>query len=313
VSRHKNIESLYNRDLLSMWRNPVLVKELRGRMRGQRAFILLTVYLSFLALLVLLVYLFYAATESSMLITNQRQVFSKTLYWIVYGVQMIAIAFIAPALTGGSISGERERQTYDLLRTSLLPARKLVLGKYLTGVVFLFLLIFSALPIQSLAFLLGGIAAQEVFLGTSILVVTTIMVCSVGILLSSYTSRSLLSIVVSYGFTLFNLFGMPIFLLIIFGMLQSSSISYIQNLSASGQAVLLSVGLIFIAINPVAATIVSEVFFVQGNSLLTFSVPLSNNTTIRLISPWIPYSLVFLLISLLLLWISIRKVRQPET
>ena len=42
---------------LAVWNNPILVKEVRTRMRGNRAFLLLTVHLVILALALLMVYL----------------------------------------------------------------------------------------------------------------------------------------------------------------------------------------------------------------------------------------------------------------
>ena len=82
----------------------------------------------------------------------------------VLGIQAFLIVFIGPAFTAGAISGEKERQTYDLLRTTLLPAGALVRGKLISALGYVFLLVFASVPLQSVAFLLGGVALEELII-----------------------------------------------------------------------------------------------------------------------------------------------------
>ncbi|MBK8024641.1 MAG: hypothetical protein IPK19_25260 [Chloroflexi bacterium] len=51
------------------------------------------------------------------------------LFFGIVGIELILILFIAPAFTAGAITGERERQTYDLLQTTLLSKATFVIGK----------------------------------------------------------------------------------------------------------------------------------------------------------------------------------------
>ena len=113
--------------------NPVVLKELRGRMRGARAFVVLTIYLALLGAFASLIYV--AVSESSTRTSGQANVgeIGRTLFGGIVAIEMLLVSFIAPAFTAGSISGEREHQTYDLLRTTLLPSRALVLGKLLSS------------------------------------------------------------------------------------------------------------------------------------------------------------------------------------
>ncbi|HRE26176.1 MAG TPA: hypothetical protein PK954_06060 [Anaerolineales bacterium] len=155
-------------DMLSI--NPVVLKELRGRMRGARAFVVLTVYLVLLAGFVIFLYYLYSASTATAFSASQRGLVGKFVFGGVVGIELLLVCFIAPAFTVGAVSGERERQTYDLLRTTLLPARSLVLGKLGSALVYILLLLFTALPLQSLAFLLGGVAIEELVLATLLLV-----------------------------------------------------------------------------------------------------------------------------------------------
>ena len=143
-------------------RNPVVLKELRGRMRGPRAFIVLTLYLLLMSGFVALLYLVYIASVNSAVSGNSGQLVGKFVFGAVVGIELLLVCFIAPAFTAGAISGERERQTYDLLRTTLLPAQALVLGKLASALSYMLLLLVAAFPLQSLAFLLGGVGPEEV-------------------------------------------------------------------------------------------------------------------------------------------------------
>ncbi|HMA08216.1 MAG TPA: ABC transporter permease subunit, partial [Ramlibacter sp.] len=143
--------------------NPVVRKELRGRMRGKQAFLLLTGYLVLISLVIGMVY---AGLSSSLPYSGNdiqaRQTAGKVIFGTVVLLELFLISFIGPALTSGAISSEREHQTFDLLRTTTLPARSLVMGKLIASLAYLLLLIFAALPIESLAFLLGGVGLVEI-------------------------------------------------------------------------------------------------------------------------------------------------------
>ena len=80
---------------------------------------------------------------------------------MVTAVELGLICLLAPALTADLISGERERQTLDLLLVTPLSRRQIVIGKLVAALGSLLLLIVLALPIQALAVLIGGIGLEE--------------------------------------------------------------------------------------------------------------------------------------------------------
>src|SRR5512145_2826562 len=129
--------------------NPVALKELRGRMRGARAFIVLTIYLLMLSTFASLMYV--AVAESSVSVSGQVNIgeIGRTLSGGIVAIEMVLVAFIAPAFTAGAISGEREHQTLDLLRTTLLSPYLLVLGKLLSSMLYVVLLLLAVIPLQS--------------------------------------------------------------------------------------------------------------------------------------------------------------------
>jgi ABC-type transport system involved in multi-copper enzyme maturation permease subunit len=110
-------------------------------------------------------------------------------------------------LTSGSISGERERQTLDLLLSTKMPPRSIIIGKLFSSISQIILLIIASFPIFSIIFLFGGISTLEVGKLFLFYVVTAITMGSVGIFFSTFLKRTTASNVLTYGFVLFLLFG----------------------------------------------------------------------------------------------------------
>ncbi|NJO84023.1 MAG: hypothetical protein HC828_15375, partial [Blastochloris sp.] len=158
------------RDLKAFRFNPVMIKELRGRMRGVRAFAVLTVYLGLMSGFALLLYLVYNSFSRGTGSSAAGEI-GRVLFMGVVGIELLLIIFIAPAFTAGAITGERERQTYDLLQTTLLSSPSFVIGKLESALGYIVLLLLAGVPLQSIAFLFGGVSELELVLSFVILAV----------------------------------------------------------------------------------------------------------------------------------------------
>ena len=291
-------------------RNPVVLKELRGRMRGPRAFVVLTIFLLLLSAFVTLLYVVYAASTSSVYSGTSGQLIGKFVFGAVVGIELLLVCFIAPAFTAGAISGERERQTYDLLRTTLLPARALVLGKLASALSYILLLLLAAFPLQSLAFLLGGVAPQEVLIASLLLVATAFLFGTSGIFFSSLMRRTLGSTVLTYAFALMATLGLP---LILVALVPLSSIVF--NNAAPGPALETALIVVFgllIATNPIATAVTTEIILVNEQSAFYFTIPLSNGANLPLISPWLPFIIFCFVAGSIMTIASIAAVRRSE-
>jgi ABC-type transport system involved in multi-copper enzyme maturation permease subunit len=298
--------------ILGEWslKNPVMIREIRTRMRGNRAFILLTAHLIILGLFITMSYLILRSTFSSSWSLENRRTFGKAVFGLIVWLELIMVSFIAPALTAGSISTEREHQTLDLLRVTLLTARNLVFGKYLSGLIFIFLLLFTSVPLQSLTFLSGGVLPEEIFLGVLILTVSAITFCAVGIFFSALIPRTLVSTVLAYAIAIFLVFGIPMILLIILILLTNSSGSTFDQLTPLSQTLLIFSGWILISSTPLATMIGTEAVILDQQSVLLANIEISNQLTVTLLSPWIPFATIYLGFSILLLLISVRLVKK---
>lgn len=294
--------------LESLRRNPVVLKELRGRMRGARAFVVLTVYLMLMSGFTSLLYFAYAASTATVS-GPSGQIVGKVVFGGVVGIELFLVCFIAPAFTAGSISSERERQTYDLLRTTLLPAHSLVVGKLVSALSYVFLLLLAAVPLHSLAFLLGGVSPEEVIIASVILAVTALAFGSVGVFFSSLMKRTLGASVLTYAFALLSTMGLPLLMLTFVPLIDLVVYSRVGTWTEA--ALLYGLGLL-VSLNPIATAGVTEFVLIDKHTAFFFTQTLTNGVTVPLISPWIVYTFFYLLISLVSILLSIRLVRRVE-
>jgi ABC-2 type transport system permease protein len=288
--------------------NPVVLKELRGRMRGRQAFILLTVYLGLIAFFIVVIYnTIFGATRAVSWDPSSRQMAGKVIFGTVVLLELLLLSFIAPGLTAGAITSERERQTFDLLRTTLLSARAFVLGKLGSAFSYLFLLILTALPIQSLAFILGGVGMAEMIVSGLMLVVTALFFCTLGIFFSSFMKRTLSATISSYA-TVLASFLILILLFFLIAYLESYSYGNFPN----RERILTLIVWFLISINPFMAAVISEVILVDQQSLFITSNSMFGGGTSHLISPWITYVIFYFGLTVLMILVSIYRVRRPD-
>jgi ABC-2 type transport system permease protein len=288
--------------------NPVLIKELRGRMRGARAFVLLTIYLLILGAVTLL---FYAAVaDSSASGLDSGRTIGKVLFLLVAGVALIEVCLITPALTAGSIAGEKERQTYDLLLASLLSPWQIVWGKLSAALSFALLLIISIVPMMSLAFLFGGVSLTEVVIAMVSLVATAVFYATIGMFWSAALRSTLGATSLALGSIIMMLLGIP-FLVLIFGLIFGRELSP----DWLNSAVFAYLAGAFLYSHPFIALQRAETEITSGAnpfySRVTIGSDLSTRSNLLVPSPWIAYLLLSLLFSFILLLLTVRML-QPE-
>uniref|UniRef100_UPI0035AF7230 ABC transporter permease n=1 Tax=Promineifilum sp. TaxID=2664178 RepID=UPI0035AF7230 len=263
--------------------NPVAVKELRGRMRGRRAFAVLTLYLVVLSAVIALVYLTYVSGAAGPGSSAARTA-GKGLFAAVLAVQGFLVLFIGPAFTAAAISGERERQTFDLLRTTLLPAGSLVLGKLISALSYVFLLVLVSIPLQSIAFLLGGLSLTELILSQIVILVAAVAYALYGLWCSAAMRSTLAATVATFAGTLFMTGGIPLLALAAVVVLNP----LFARVSISGtwlEAALYYVALALAAVNLPATLVVSELLLLQEDALWVYEQSLVTRS-IWLFSPW---------------------------
>lgn len=175
--------------------NPILAFSGKRRMRSIRTPILLTLYSLLLAVLACAT-IYLPFLRDGFHVTDMRM--SVDGYALMLVIQFALIVIIAPAMTAGAISGERERQTLDLLLVTNTGSARIVLGKLLESFGFLALLIVCSTPMLSLVLITGGATFAQVLGGVLFLLVTALAALSVGLFCSSLIKRTVTATVVSY-------------------------------------------------------------------------------------------------------------------
>jgi len=170
----------------------VMTKELRGRMRGRRAFLILTIHLLLLAGFTWMMEALQERTTgagfgSAFFASAQ---IGRELFIAILMLQTLIVLVLAPASTAGSISLEREKQTLDLLATTPISSLAIVLGKLISALTWVFLLILASIPITALVFTFGGVGPEDVIRGYLVLVITAIGFGSIGLFFSALVKRT---------------------------------------------------------------------------------------------------------------------------
>jgi ABC-type transport system involved in multi-copper enzyme maturation permease subunit len=262
----------------------LLSKELRSRLRRERFVWIVIAYLLVMALLG------FGFLQRENAFNGGYQVYllsqiGAQLYALFSFVELFLIIFIAPAFTSTAINGEKERQTFDLLLCSKLSAFSLLGGKLIAGLANVLLLIAASIPLFSLVFFFGGVAPAQVFSTLVVFVMTALLAGTFSLFCSTVLRRPTISTAMAYAFSVLWMFSYWIVYFLVGSSLLSRSrwFIWVQWLNAS---------------NPITAV----------NS--TVSSGISSFSLYRLhLAPWVAYTLVCLVVSVILFLLSTMFVR----
>lgn len=271
--------------MMERFYNPVLVKELKLRFRSFKSFSGLMFYLAVLCIVI----------AGFLLLTTQftgrgffRPDTSFAMFAVLTMLQMALVLFMTPSLTAGAISSEREKQTLNILLTTTQSSTQIVIGKLLSSVAFLVLLLVAGLPLYSLVFLFGGVSPSQLVATFLFYLVTVISIGSLGVMFSTITKKTIVAMIATYGSIIFlgGITAFFFFLTMASHEISPSSTSFMTYFWAS--------------INPGALmlTLISPSI---GESLAEISginVPV-----------WITYLIVYSSITMLSLTVAIKKLR----
>ncbi|UFJ42287.1 ABC transporter permease [Brevibacillus humidisoli] len=225
--------------------NPLIVKELRERFRVKKSIWILALYLLILGA-ILLGFVYLEQMNSLSAPGENREAFI-VMAVIQYGM----ICFIAPALSAGTVSGERERQTLNILLTTQLSPLKIVLSKLLTSLAFIFLLVVASIPLYSLMFLYGGISPSQLLTLVVFFAVNIILFGSLGLFCSTWVKRTGVSTILAYGLAFFFVVGTGLLVMFLGPLIaeMSDSVQPVDPMDYVGMQVLSSLNPVIIMSN----------------------------------------------------------------
>ena len=186
--------------------NPIIVKELRSRMRGARAFITLTVALLLIAGFSFVLYRLVLVSSQFSYSPLSPQI-GQTLFAGLSFLELMIISTITPAITAGAISGEKEKQTYEMLLATPLHPFSILWGKLISALGYVFLMIFAAVPMLSLIFIFGGMTTRDMLKTLALLTVIAVMFGVIGMFMSAVFGRTGRATAAAYLVGMVMLFG----------------------------------------------------------------------------------------------------------
>jgi ABC-type transport system involved in multi-copper enzyme maturation permease subunit len=169
-------------------------------MRGRRAFVLLTLYLLLLAGVAWMIELFLERVLSSSFgsMTSASTEIGRGVFIGLMLFETLLVTLLAPAFTAGSISLEREKQTLDLLTATPISSLGIVIGKLLSALTYVFMLIAASIPLTAIVFMFGGVGPDDLVRGYVVLIVTALGFGTVGLFCSALLKRTQAATVVTY-------------------------------------------------------------------------------------------------------------------
>jgi ABC-2 type transport system permease protein len=177
--------------------NPIIVKELRSRMRGARAFLTLTGVLVVLGGVIYLLYRMALASTAYNPGSISAQI-GQMLFLALAFMELLMVCAIAPAVTAGAISSEQERQTYEMLLATPLRPASILWGKLVSALSYVFLLVCAAVPMSSLIFIFGGVTLRDMLKALVILLTVMVTFGILGLFMSAWLRRTARATVLSY-------------------------------------------------------------------------------------------------------------------
>lgn len=185
--------------------NPIFKKDIKVQSRGYDLLGLLCVVDSLL---------FFVGIFGMLAITSRLRQSMEADYGAllkIYGVIAIlsfaALTAVGPAMTSGSISGERQTKTLELLLTTRISLKSIVIGKLEAAFYSLTILVISSIPALMLPLLYGGLGLLDVGMTIFAFLASALMYLSIGMYAGAGRKTVQKSTVAAYGILLIFLAG----------------------------------------------------------------------------------------------------------
>ena len=159
--------------------NPILKKDILVNSRTPKMIISITLINCLFTLI--------AATAFAMSSGSGYQMYYSyivKLFPILGGCELGIISMVLPVMTSTSISGERERQTLELMLTTPVKPSQIVLGKLASAMATTFMYMIATLPFLAVSFVVGGLGWKALLEFIGVVVYVDIYIGSFGMFYS---------------------------------------------------------------------------------------------------------------------------------
>jgi ABC-type transport system involved in multi-copper enzyme maturation permease subunit len=175
---------------------PVFEKELRVAARRRRYYLLRTVYLLLLTLVVFLLWM-EASGRGGPQARLLTPAVGRTIVQVVLAFQLLLLPVLAVVMLGGAMSEEIRSRTLGALMVTPVGSFQIVLGKLLSRLLQLGLLVAVSLPVLVAIRVTGGIDMAMIVEGLALTAVTCLWVGAVALLLSTFFRTTIIAVILA--------------------------------------------------------------------------------------------------------------------
>ncbi|MCD8369911.1 MAG: ABC transporter permease [Clostridiales bacterium] len=296
-----------------MKRNPIYKREAMVSARSFRLALVLMIFSGILAVVALLnMY----STLAQVRLTAEIQYTSfLDLFLFITILEFAMLVLIMPAITAGSISGERERQTLELLMTTELTPHEIVQGKLMGALSTMGLLVVSGFPILGIVFVYGGVTVPDIGLLILCYMVAALFMGSLGIACSAICRKTTMATVMTYallGFLVLGTYGINQFVWYLNGMRTDTYLTAVGQ--AAEQAT--SGGFLYLLLANPASTFLLVISGMTGREPITEAVTswFGSRSQNWILTDWIGISLLLQVVCAALFFrVAVWAVRVRKT
>lgn len=185
---------------MKMRLNPIVKKDLQVTARSMRISWGLFAYEAILTLTFLLAMVVIQEESGSVYNTENAYGYFVYLFPVLAVVQVLIVGLTVPVITASSISGEKERQTFDIMLTTCMSPFSIVFGKVVSAVVRIMFFVIASTPIMALSFVVGGMSWLNLFYFLLAIIMLSLLSGSIGIFCSSICRKSISAVILSFVF-----------------------------------------------------------------------------------------------------------------
>jgi ABC-type transport system involved in multi-copper enzyme maturation permease subunit len=187
--------------------NPILLRVVLGSGRRLRHLGYRSGYLGVLFFVFLTGFFAHESADSLAALAKS----STQTFQFVAIAQLLLMCFLAPVFTAGAITQERDAETYNILLTTPLSNAQIILGSLFSRLFFVFMLLFSGLPIFCITMIYGGVTLRHILLSAAIAGSTALITGSLAIMVSMIkigTRRTIFSFFLFIGLYLMAIYAL---------------------------------------------------------------------------------------------------------
>ncbi len=180
---------------IGWWQNPVLIKECRSRRTLQPHWLARATAVCLMISILLMV----LVSVSVQAFVQEGTSMVESIATAIGVLMVVLIVLVGPAMTSGAVCSDRETGLWDLMRSTPLPAWRIVSGKFQASLIPLVLLIIGTAPSLIILLVFQRALMPSVLRILQVVGMTGLFVTVLGMFFSSACSKTSTATVWTYG------------------------------------------------------------------------------------------------------------------